>query len=72
MAEGGVGGRWEGQRSRSSEGKTVALGLLAELLETKENEAQGMGAIGNICVQPPGLRKLKKIPDVFCKMVLEG
>lgn len=46
MAKGGVGGRWEGHRACSMEGQTVALGLLAKLLEIKENEAQGNGSRG--------------------------
>lgn len=63
MAKGGVGEKWEGQGSCSMEGQIVELGLL----ETKENEVQGLGAMENICVQTPGLRKLKKIPDVFAR-----
>lgn len=57
----------EGGKGRSTRRARLELGLLDKLLETKENEAQGVGAMENICVQSPGLRKLK-IPDVFCKM----
>lgn len=66
-------GQWlreELEESGKSKGLTAWRAGLWHLglLETKDNETQGVGAMENICVQTPGLRKLKKIPDVFCKM----
>lgn len=47
-------------RARVSQHGGLELGLFTKLfIETKENEVQGVGAMENICVQLPGLRKLR-------------